>query len=401
MPARQFVPRYTIPLLVGLLAQTVVSLIALTPPVAAVIAAPDFGISTVDVGLFSTLLFVTAMVSASLGGDLVKRLGAIRVNQLCLLAAAIGITLVATGNLVLAALGALLVGIGYGPMTPAGSHILVDVTNNQNRPLVFSIKQTSIPLGGVLAGIFVPAIIDVADWQIAALTMAALALIFAILLQPLRRRYDANRDPQLPLNFHMVRVLKRGLRQPRLRALSFATIGYSGIQICFNAFFVIYLVEHAQLSLIQAGMIFTVAQIAGVSWRIIWGMVAERLTSTRRLLILLGVVMVAATLTTATVDSTWSIGWLMLLGICFGSAATGWNGLYLAEIVHVTSPAETAEATGVSLFFTFGGMVVAPAFFSGVVYLTGSFATAFVVLAVVALPSVYLMARGPRNPQDR
>tara|TARA_B110000263_G_scaffold181012_1_gene158554 strand:- start:260 stop:469 length:210 start_codon:yes stop_codon:yes gene_type:complete len=45
-------------LLVGLLAQAAVSLIALTPPVAAVIAAPDFGISTSDVGLFSTFLFI-------------------------------------------------------------------------------------------------------------------------------------------------------------------------------------------------------------------------------------------------------------------------------------------------------------------------------------------------------
>lgn len=401
MPARQFGPPYTIPLAVGLLAQTVVSLIALTPPVAAVMAAPDFAISTSDVGLFSTLLFITAMVSASLGGDLVKRLGAIRVNQLCLLSAAIGIALVATGNIYLAALGALFVGSGYGPMTPAGSHILVGVTNTRNRPLVLSIKQTSIPLGGVLAGVFVPAIIDVANWQSAVLTMAVIALFFAILLQPLRRFYDHKRNPDLPLNFRMIQVLKKGLRQPRLRALSFATIGYSGIQICFNAFFVMYLVEQAGLSLIQAGVIFTMAQIAGVSWRIILGMAAERLASTRRLLILLGVVMVGATLTTAAVDSTWPVGWLMVLGICFGSAATGWNGLYLAEIVHVTSPAEAAEATGVSLFSTFGGMVVAPAFFSGIVYLTGSFATAFVALAVVALPSVYLMARGPRNTQDR
>lgn len=126
--------------MIGLLGQAIVSLIALTPPVVAVVAAPELGIRITDVGLFSSILFLAGMVSASMGGTLVKRFGGIRVSQLCLLSSAFGIALAATAIIPLAALGALFVGLGYGPMTPAGSHFLVDVTNRRSRPLVFSIK---------------------------------------------------------------------------------------------------------------------------------------------------------------------------------------------------------------------------------------------------------------------
>jgi len=65
---------------------------------------------------------------------------------------------------------------------------------------------------------------------------------------------------------------------------------------------------------------------------------------------MLGLAMAAASLVTGWVDSNWSIASLMVLGGSFGAAASSWNGLYRAEIVHVTSTAETATVTGVSLF---------------------------------------------------
>ncbi|WP_417276298.1 hypothetical protein [Castellaniella sp.] len=46
--------------------------------------------------------------------------------------------------------GALLIGLGYGPITPA-----------HRMSFVFSIKQTGVPLGGVLAGLVVPGL---AQW---------------------------------------------------------------------------------------------------------------------------------------------------------------------------------------------------------------------------------------------
>ena len=58
----------------------------------------------------------------------------------------------ATGAPALFVVGAILLGAGYGPVTPASSHILARSTPPQRLSLVFSLKQTGVPLGGALAG---------------------------------------------------------------------------------------------------------------------------------------------------------------------------------------------------------------------------------------------------------
>jgi hypothetical protein len=46
------------------------------------------------------------------------------------------------------ALGALLVGLGYGPITPAGSDLLKRVTPARLQPVEFSVKQAAVPAAG-------------------------------------------------------------------------------------------------------------------------------------------------------------------------------------------------------------------------------------------------------------
>ena len=72
------------PLAASLGAQAIVALSALTPPVLAAVAAPDLGIAPADVGVFTTLLFLTAMFSTLVGGPAVERYGAIRVTKCAL-----------------------------------------------------------------------------------------------------------------------------------------------------------------------------------------------------------------------------------------------------------------------------------------------------------------------------
>ncbi len=57
----------------------------------------------------------------------------------------------ATGEAVLLPLCALFLGIAYGPYNPASAHVLADITTDQSRPLVFSIKQLGVPIGGMFS----------------------------------------------------------------------------------------------------------------------------------------------------------------------------------------------------------------------------------------------------------
>src|ERR1700722_10900816 len=102
-----------------------------------------------------------------------------RLVQLCLVACRLGIVLVASARLPLVILAALILGLGYGPVTPASSHILVRQSPVGRRALIFSIKQTGVPLGGVLAGIIVPILVLSLGWRASALAVGAAGLAVA------------------------------------------------------------------------------------------------------------------------------------------------------------------------------------------------------------------------------
>ncbi len=175
--------------------QALVSAAALTVPVFAVVAAADLGVPARWVGAYVGLIYVGAMFSSVLCGIYVLRFGAVRVSQVCLLLAAASLSLTATAWLPAVVLSTLVMGIGYGPPTPASSHILARHTPVRFMPLVFSIKQTGVPLGGVLAGVIVPPLVLAFGWRAASIAVAALCLLMAIGLAPLRAGLDADREP--------------------------------------------------------------------------------------------------------------------------------------------------------------------------------------------------------------
>lgn len=111
------------------------------------------GAATTDVGIFLTVVYVGAMIGATASGSMVARLGPVRSSQAALLLQALALGLVATGSMPLRLLGALLIGIGYGPITPSSSQILARTTPAERLGFVFSVKQTGVPLGGFLAGV--------------------------------------------------------------------------------------------------------------------------------------------------------------------------------------------------------------------------------------------------------
>lgn len=368
---------------------------ALTPPVFAVAAAPDLGIAASEVGLFTTFLFLTAMFSAAAGGALVADFGPIRATQIALLCCAGGIALTATAVLPLAALGGLVVGLGYGPMTPASSHMLAKVTTARSRPFIFSLKQTSVPVGGVLAGLCVPALVGAWGWRGAALTVAALSLAMALAIEPWRAGLDGRMARRVRIRLGLGDALRVVMGEPRLRQLAFTSLAFSAMQLCFGTYLVTFLAEDVRLSLVQAGLVLSAAQGAGIAGRLTWGAIADRLVPARLLLAILGVAMSVSAVLTGLVSGDWPMVAILAVGILFGASAVGWNGLYLSEIVRVASPQQSASATGGVLFFTFGGMMVGPAVFGAIVGAAG-FAVAFWTAAVITmLPGLLLLRPEP------
>jgi len=268
-------------LIATLAIQALVSMAVLTPPVFASLAAPEMGVSAHAIGVYTSLIYAAACFSAAASGGPIKRRGAIRLSQICLLFSAAGLALAATANLILVVLGAVLIGIGYGPVTPASSHLLIRQTPPHRRSLVFSIKQTGVPVGGALAGIVVPVFVLGLGWKGAALASAALCILVAVAVEPLHKSLDTDADPAARAEGNVLTAIRLVLAAPGLRRLALASLAFSAIQLCFSAFIVTFLADRVGLALVTAGAVMAAAQATGIAGRILWGWVADRFLSAR------------------------------------------------------------------------------------------------------------------------
>ena len=144
---------------------------------------------------------------------------------------AIGLLLNTPGLTLLFVIGAVITGIGGGPSTPASSQILARYADPASAPFIFSIKQTGVPVGGVIAGALLPVYVSLFGWRGALVCAALMAITLALLLQPLRAEFDSDRQPQRSLNLTDVRATLRAvLSDARIRelALGFSlSLGYS------------------------------------------------------------------------------------------------------------------------------------------------------------------------------
>lgn len=374
------------PLAVTMGIQALVSMAVFSPAVLAPAAHGDVGFPASWVGLLTTLTFATATLGALFSGGVIARTGPLRMSQLSLVLCGVGIALISTARPWLVALGALVMGIGYGPVTPSSSAILVDRTPERMRAFVFSLKQTGVPIGGALAGIVVPALILAGEWQSAALAVSAACWLLALLLQPYRAAVDHAPHADRPLKpAGLLEPLRFVLGHPRLREMGLASAAYSGMQACLSTFLVVYLHQRIGFSVQVAGAALAAAMTAGIIGRIALGVIADQWLKPRLLLGIIGLTMSASALLTAGFHSSWPQPAVFFVSFVYGASAIGWNGVYLSEVARIAPAGKAGSATGASLAMTYAGVVVLPALFWAIVSLTGSYAAAYSAAGALTL----------------
>jgi MFS family permease len=390
--------RIALPLAVTFAVQALVAFAVYCAPVMAPVAGPALGFSASAVGYYIAVTYFGSMIGSAAAGGWVARFGPIRVSQAGLALALCGLALAASGWPPLVMLGGFVVGLGYGPTTPASSVILVRSAPPSMFSLVFSIKQTGVPAGGALAGALVPVLVLAFGWQGAAVAIGIACLLLALAIGGVRERYDRELDPRAPVSLRSALApVRLVLADPRLRQMCVTSFIYGGVQITLVTYLVTFLVESFTLTLVVAGLVMAVAQVASVIGRVLWGVLADRVLTRRAMLGLLGVGMGLSALLSLAAGPGWPTWLLLAYAAVFGATAVGWNGVFLAEVARVAPAGRTSEATGGCLFFTFLGVVVTPPIFNAVLALAGSYAVAYAVFAVPALAvGAWMLVRIPK-----
>src|SRR6185503_477894 len=110
--------------------------------------------------------------------------------------------------------------------------------------LVFSIKQTGVPAGGVLAGLLVPLLILAFGWRWGAVAIGVACFALALAIAPVRARYDINLNPRAPVSFFSALApVRMVFHDAKLRQMCIAGFVYGGVQITLVTYLVTVLVE--------------------------------------------------------------------------------------------------------------------------------------------------------------
>jgi predicted MFS family arabinose efflux permease len=305
--------------------QALATLAVLSVPTLTPMVARAIGVPTSYVGYQVAIVYLAAMLASLCAGIFIGRFGACRTGQIAMLLNAVGCLVASRPSIGAIALGSVVIGCGYGLTNPAASELLMRHGPPDRRNLIFSLKQTGVPLGGMIAGLVAPSIAIGFGWQAVLWSVAGCSLLVAAASQLGRAALDRHRDRSPGSTALPLRALAAVMTRPALRWLALSSLCYSGIQLCVVAFLVVLLVEDLQYDLVTAGAILGLVQITGVVSRILWGYLADRLHD--GLIVLIGLGLIMAMAATVVALSPALPAWVpVAMFIVLGPSAVGWTG---------------------------------------------------------------------------
>lgn len=348
----------------ALLVQTLMSMLIFAPLIVAPAVVDALGVQHGLVGLYAPVAFGFGIVGSLTSGILLSMTGPWRLSVACLLAGSAGTVLMATGSLPCFALGIMIVGLSYGPVTAAGAKIILDGSATR-LSLKMSVRQAGVPLGSSLTGLTMPLMGMQLGWLNAFLPVAAAGAVTALGLILLSPQVRAEKRPAAddPVN---TRRLSFGLWRSdrRFRALALTASTFSSMQNIFVSFLSLHLVTHLRMDIASAGMILGASHLTGIGARLFWGWLADWFRPVA-VIGLLGLIMSATSIATGLLSPATPVALVVAVIVAFGATVTGWNGVLLAQTTQAVPRGIATQAVAETVIFTYVGFMVGPPLFAG------------------------------------
>jgi MFS family permease len=346
------------------------------------VVAPRAHIEVWQLSVFSCAVFAVGIPASFWGGGLIARMGSLRIATLCAAAIVVSMALASLGSTAALLAAGLCLGLAFGPETPASAALLSRLVTAERRAFVFSVRQTGNQIGAVCGSLALPAIAIAFGpaWCYAA--VAASALIAIAVFEWLRPTYAGKFVPPPKLDLRARLALVTADRQIAMLAL--ASMPFSAMQVSLNTVFVTLGTSELGLSHVEAGMALACAQAGGLVGRLGWGFVAMRLNASRAVLIVIGLGMAFCAALLGLDGASLGRNWQFAVATLFGLTASGWNGVFVAEIARLAPQDRIGDTTGAVLTASYAGLLAAPALVS-ILDGAAGLGAAFFALACLAL----------------
>jgi sugar phosphate permease len=366
----------------GTAAQTSFSAVIIGLPVLAPTLRDEHSLSLVQVGLLLDSLWIGTLLTLLPWGLLADRRG----ERLVL---ATGLT-VCAGALVAAgyadAFGPLIVlillaGAAGASVNAASGRAVMQWFPSNERGFALGIRQTAIPVGGLISALVLPLLgLRAAFVFLAALCLAGAAFGVAVI----RDRQGATEDDVLE-----PRDLGATLRDHRLWLLCTGSSFYLVAQLALISFLVLFLHDERGLSAAAAAGVLGGAQVVAAGMRIGSGIWSDRIGSRIRPLLLVGL---GSSVTLAVVAAALSAPLVLLIPamVVAGGLSMAWNGLSFTAAAEIAGRSRSGAALGMQQSaLAAAGAIVPPAF--AAVVAASSWRIGFAGAAVFPLAGVLLL----------
>jgi sugar phosphate permease len=293
----------------------------------------------------------------------------------------------------------LLSGIGYSSVNPATTKGVMRWFPPQGRATAMGVKQTGIPLGGILASSTLPALALAFGWRVSLILVSAATLVSILAVRIGIPLASPLQDQPSGMRWALLREV---LSNRSIRALSIMGIFLAGTQLAIITHLVLFLKKEYYFSTVLAGLYLAVIQAGGIGGRIGWGLVSDFLVRGRRkmILVIIGIIAILQLFLLGRIGSDIPSSLFVLFIVLLGSTTIGYHGVLFGLMGEIVRKEVVGLATGFSLTITFLGVVLYPPLFGHLVDRWGSYSPAWDMLAgswIVALVILVFFVQERKN----
>lgn len=373
--------RWTI-LALGTGAQTAYSAVFLGIPVLAPALQREYDLDLTEVGLAIAAANAGSVFTLLAWGLLADRVGERFVLGAGLAGCGAGLLVAAFApSFAVLVLALTLGGAAGASVNAASGRAVMSWFRKDERGFALGIRQTALPIGGLLAAVLLPPIEAAGGVRAGLIALAAGCLAAAIA--------GASGLREAPHEESELTDIGHPVRDPRMWQLSIGSALVLAAQISILSFLILFLHAERGLSTAEAAAVFAVIQALGAAARILAGRWSDRLEARiaplRKLALGLTV-----TLAAAAVLLSAPLGLLIPVFVAAGALSLSWNGLSFTAAAELAGRRRAGAALGFQQTALAITSAVAPPVFAAVVE-AGSWSLAYGLAAAMPVAGIAVM----------
>jgi predicted MFS family arabinose efflux permease len=356
----------------------------------------DLSLSFAQFGLVVTAYSIGQITGSLPAGHLADRVGVgwalVAAHGLLIVGA---LMLTQTTGLWLAFSSMVVTGWGYSIVNPSTAKGVFESFPPSRRGTAMGVKQTGVPLGGVIAATL-GAFAGAGAWHgitvaVAAITVAGGVACLLIVEKPRPRIKTVSRS-----RFGTLGEVAKDFNFSRF---VLSNMMFNVGQNNFFSYLTLFVREAAQVSQEIAGTCYGIAQTASVVGRLGWGAISDFLFKGRRkaLTVAIGASAAVFLATMAAIEPRAGMTVAVALSVLLGLTIASYAPLMQTMAVECVQPRLVGSATGYNLVGTYIGSIAGPPLFGWVVDITGLFDSGWYMCAVLVAFGVAMLAFGFRE----